>query len=208
LLTWSVGCGGSAPPASPEASPQTGYAVSGTVTETVDGSARPLAGQLLRVFVWETENLPAGLTLRGTVRDVTTDAQGRYLTSVPKSKVFVNAWAKRQPCLATALVTGDTILDVSTGAFDSPSAGPMITGVVYEATPDGRRPLKGASAWLDISQDAYVAHTVSDETGRFFFCHVDTLVRLDVSADGYQPYQHAEFFSGVGDRTYEFEFTR
>jgi hypothetical protein len=212
LLTWLAGCGGSAPTA-PTASPQpTSYLLSGTVFETLAGVARPLAGEGLNLYIHETEGLPAGLTLRGSWQWVTTDQNGRYTAQVPKSRVFVSAWGKRQPCLANASVSRDTIIDVQvvTGSSATPNAtaGPTITGFVYETTPDGRKPLRGAEAWLDLGQDAYVANTETDEAGRFFFCGVNTRVRMDVFATGYEPYQHSELISGTADRSFEFEFRR
>jgi hypothetical protein len=127
--------------------------------------------------------------------------------------VFVSAsWGKRQPCIASASVQKDTVIDVQvfTGSPAAPAgpAGPMITGFVYETTPEGRKPLPGAAVWLDLSSDAYIANTETDEAGRFYLCRVNTSARMDVSADGYEPYQYSEFVSGAGNRTFEFEFRR
>lgn len=106
----------------------------------------------------------------------------------------MSVWGKRQPRIASVSVDKDTTIDVQvfpaeSCATPSSAAGSMITGFVCETTPDGRKPLRGAEAWLDLGQDAYVANTETDETGRFFFCRVNTCVRMDVFADGYQPYQ-------------------
>jgi hypothetical protein len=213
LLTWMAGCGASVPtsPASPQ-QPVT-YMFSGIASETVDGLTRPLADHNLGLAIHETEGLPIGLTLRGSGQQVTTDHNGRYTARVPRSRVYVSVWGKRQPCLASAYVDKDTTVDVQVfpaGTSITPFsvAGPIITAFVYETTPEGRRPLRGAEAWLDLGQDSYVANTETDEAGRFFFCRVDTRVRMDLFADGYQPYQYAEFISGTGDRSFEFEFRR
>jgi hypothetical protein len=122
--------------------------------------------------------------------------------------VFVSVWGKLQPCIASGFVSKDTTLNVQVGAVALSGAdGAVITGVVYELIPDGRRPLRGATAWLDIGQEAYVANTETDESGRFSLCGLNTNARLDVYADGYQPYAHAEFVSGAKDSYFEFEFT-
>jgi hypothetical protein len=193
--------------------PSANYVVSGTVFETANGVSRPVADQFLALFIQETEGLPVGITMRGSAQYVTTDASGHYSVQVPRSRVFVSAsWGKRQPCLASSFVDKATTIDVQVFAAGSvePSApaGPMITGFVYETTPDGRRPLRGAAVWLDLSSDAYIANTETDEAGRFTLCRVNTTARLDVSAEGYQPYAHSEFVSGAGDRYFEFEFRR
>jgi hypothetical protein len=155
-----AGCGTSAPtsPASPSSPPQpTSFVLSGDVAETVNGVSRPVADQYLALFIQETEGLPPGITLRGSVQQVTTDQNGRYTTQVPKSRVFVSAvWGRRQPCVASTSVSRDTVLDVevfSASSVPPPmAAGPLITGFVYETTPRGRQPLRGAAAWLDLFQ--------------------------------------------------------
>ena len=59
-----------------------------------------------------------------------------------------------------------------------------------------------------MSHDGYIAHTETDESGRFFLCRVSIPVRMDVFADGYQPYQFGELIAGTGDVVFEFEFSR
>jgi hypothetical protein len=109
-------------------------------------------------------------------------------------------------------VTGDTTIDVQVFAGPpaaSPgAAGGTITGVVYETTPNGRKPLRGAHAWLYISQGNYIASTETNTDGRFYFCAVNATVAMEVLADGYEPYSHFELVSGTVDRHFEFEFTR
>jgi hypothetical protein len=213
LLFSLTGCSESMPVApTPPPSPPS-YVVSGIVRETVDGVSRPVANQFLSLHTQETEGLPPGMTLRGSMQYIHTDDSGRYSAQVPRSLVFVSAvWGKRQPCLASATVVRDTVIDVQVfpGSSDAPSPTPgsMITGFVYETTPEGRKPVQGASAWLDVSSDVYVASTETDAAGRFYFCRVNTMVRMDVSADGYQPYVYSEFVYGPGNRHFEFEFKR
>jgi hypothetical protein len=148
-----------------------------------------------------------------TALRVSTDQNGRYTAQVPKSRVFVYAWAALQPCLASASVDTDTTIDVQVVSAGRsltlpPTPSPVISGVVYETTPGGRVPLRGATIWLDASQEAYIAHTETDESGRFFLCRVDIPVRMDVFADGYQPYQLGKLIPGTGDMFFEFEFRR
>jgi hypothetical protein len=222
LFVSLAGCGsGSMPPspASPTTSPTPSsepatYVVSGTVLETAGGISRPVASQYLALYIWETEGLPPGMRLRGTTQETHTDQNGRYEIRVPKSRVFVSAvWGKRQPCVASASVDKDTTIDVETvpsgSVFTPPTAAtPLITGFVYEITPEGRRPVRGASAWLDLGLETYVANAETDESGHFFFCRVNTRAALSLWAQGYQPDQHEELVTGTGDMSFEFEVRR
>jgi hypothetical protein len=180
----------------------------------VDGISHPVADHFLSLHIQETERLPPPITMRGSMQYTHTDANGRYSAQVPsRSTVFVSAvWGKRQPCVASAVVTRDTVIDVQVfaGSSDAPaaSAGGMITGLVFERTADGRKPLRGAAAWLDVFSDIWVASTESDANGRFYFCGVNRLLRMDVDAQGYQPYVHSVFVNGSGNQSFEFEFSR
>jgi hypothetical protein len=107
-------------------------------------------------------------------------------------------------------VDRDTTLDVQVfpaGSVDSsPGVKQLITGSVYETTPNGRRPIASADVWLDLSSDAYIANTETDASGRFTFCGVWTPVRVDVSREGYQG--GSAFFVPGGERAFEFELKR
>ena len=195
LLTWLGGCGNSAP-TSPAPSPPLpplpeSFVVSGTLFETVDGVSRRLAERQVRLFGITVESCGAGCSVEREREDTFhTDENGRYTARVPpKSRVYVYArdvsgpW---QPCLATALVDKDTTIDVQVtpaGSSLTPpaAASPMITGFVYETTPQGRKPLPGVVAWLEAGQSSYlVAVTQTDEVGRFFLCRVNGPVWMGV----------------------------
>ena len=81
----------------------------------------------------------------------------------------------------------------------------MITGFVYERTPEGRNPLPGVSAWLEVGfADSWpVAKTQTDSAGRFFFCHVNAPVRMGVSGR-----QEPQSIPGTGDMSFEIELRR
>jgi hypothetical protein len=149
---------------------------------------------------------------------VDTDQNGRYTVQVtvfPRTRVFVAGAglhaAGEQPCLASALVDKDTTIDVEvfpTGSSSTPPqvAGPMITGFVYETTPQGRNPLRGVGAWLEVGTgDSFpVARTQTDDAGRFFFCRVNAPVGMGVSS-------YKEWFRsipGTGDLSFEIELKR
>ena len=199
---------------SPSSSSQTtlNYLVSGTVTETVNRVTRPLGNHTVILHVLEADGLEDDATRLLTTRNVTTTYNGYYAVPVPRSRVFVTASGRRQPCIASARIDRDTTLNVQVFPEGHPvelpfAPGPLVSGFVYERTPEGRRPVRGATARLDLAQDAYVANTETDETGRFFFCSVDARVRMDVFG-GYDPYSQGGFVGGGGDELFEFDFTR
>lgn len=187
--------------------PVTSYVVSGILSETVDGLSRPLAG--LRVDLWidQGSTYPAVRRRQNSI----TDHNGRYTAQVPKSRVFVmlaDHYDGTQPCLASAAVDKDTTIDVQVvpaGSTPPMAASPMITGFVYETTPQGRNPVRGAGVWLDASGDeVFVAWTGTDAGGRFFLCRVNAPVLVGVSASGYQT-SWSQSIPGTGDMFFEIE---
>jgi hypothetical protein len=83
----------------------------------------------------------------------------------------------------------------------------LITGFVFEATPQGRNPLRGVHVSVDASSDVWVAYTQTDDTGRFFLCRVNAPVQMVVSAgNGYQDWWQS--IPGTGDMALEIELRR
>lgn len=235
LVAWLVGCNEAPPtsPTNPSVPTPHSYVVSGTVTETVNGVSRPAAGRKVDVYMSgiceQILLLPAGCA-REKAEVIETDQNGRYTVQVPDSRplspkplVFVAGAgihaAGQQPCLASALVDNDTTIDaevfpVGSSIMPPPLASPMITGLVYETTPQGRKPVRGVGAWLEVGfADAYLAaKTQTDDAGRFFFCRVNAPVRMGVSR--YQDMVAAGYTGGVahipgtGDMFFEIELKR
>jgi hypothetical protein len=196
------------------------YIVSGTVSETVDGISRPVAGRKVDIYISGSSCVFGQATpcITEKAEVVETDQNGRYtlgVTVFPKTRVFVAGAgmhaAGQQPCLASALIDKDTTIDVEvfpvgSSTTSSPAAGPMITGFVYETTPQGRKPLRGVWAWLDVGfGDSYlVAKTQADDAGRFFFCRVNAPVWIGVSS--FQAFHQP--IPGTGDLFFEIELKR
>ena len=204
-LVWSLalalaGCGGS--PESPVAPstpvtdrPRPGdHTVSGTVLEAFGGMFRPAVGSRT-IFFWVEQRTERGSN--ASVLPVVTDANGHYTASVPDSRVSISAWSRAvlQPCLINTEVRTDTLLDVqvvpiaeaqSGAARQLQSEGPIVSGQVYETTPEGNRPVPGADVIVDISVDVYHAFTKTDVLGRFFLCRISSPIRIDVGMTGYQ----------------------
>lgn len=221
-------------PTNPSPAAPQSYVVSGTVSETVEGGSRPVAGRKVDLFISGIceQIIPGRDCAREKADVVDTDQNGRYTVQVqvpdsrplsPKPLVFVAGAglhaSGQQPCLASALVDKDTTIDVQVFPIGSsstapPAAGPMITGFVYETTPQGRKPLRGVWAWLEVgtADSWWVAQTQTDDAGRFFLCRVNAPVRMVVSS--YQDmvvsgYPHGvEFIPGTGDMSFEIELKR
>lgn len=235
LLAWLGGCDNSTPPSaatsptSPSLSVPQSYVVSGTVSETVDGISRPVAGRKVDVYMSGIceQIIPGRDCAREKAEVVDTDQNGRYTFQVqvpdsrplsPKPLVYVTGSGLhalgQQPCLASARVDKETSIDVQVFPLGSsstppPAAGPMITGFVYETTPQGRNPLRGVWAWLDVGwADSYlVARTQTDDAGRFFFCRVNAPVQMGVGVSGYQDWPK-QSIPGTGDMFFEIELRR
>jgi hypothetical protein len=231
LLAWLASCnnsgptspGGPSPPGSPSLPAPQSYVVSGTVSETVGGISRPSGSRKIDLYISGStcisgQPIPC-ITEQAPV--VETDQNGRYTaqaTVLAKTLVFVAGAGLhatgQQPCLASALVDKDTTIDVEVfpagrSSTPPPAAGPMITGFVYETTSQGRNPLRGVWAWLEVGfADSFpVARTQTDDAGRFFFCRVNAPVRMGVGISGYQEWP-LQSIPGTGDMSFEIELKR
>jgi hypothetical protein len=179
----------------PIVQPTAQHTLSGTVSELIGGMRRPIAFR--RLFLWIERQTGPG-TFTGSSHPIMSDHNGRYSLSVPESNVSVSAWepGELQPCLARTDVRTDTNLDVEVVSGTDALAGwtpeqlaaarPIVTGFVYEATADGRRPLPDAAIWVDISIDVYHGFTRTDDSGRFFLCRINSPIRIDVDLAGYE----------------------
>jgi hypothetical protein len=202
-----VGCASEVSvPTSPTPAVAETYSVSGVVSKTVDGISRPVPDRQVHLWIQVSNG--------GFTRVVATDASGRFTTSLPPGRVFANAWHppdEQQPCLASAAVNRDTTLDVELLPTDGPSAppsaaSPLITGFVYESTPQGRKPVGGVHISVDAANDVWVAYTKTDDEGRFFLCRVNAPVQMVVSGNGYQDWWQS--IPGTGDMQLEIELRR
>lgn len=163
-----------APPPTPQPVAQVSM-VTGTVWESTIAGRQPLPG--------------VGIDLSGEFQSwpptTTTDAQGHYqVTTVHGTgKVRAVLAGYSQPCRVP--VTATTGIDVymvsnallaTTGIPSSmPIVPPTLTGLVFEQTPQGRRPIVGATVIGDFTGGdgwAPSATTQSDATGRYLLCAV------------------------------------
>ena len=146
--------------------------VSGTVFETTAGGRRPLGGAYLLVMV------RLGGTINGTTMNA--DAEGRY--SIPQRLVVNGGTAivyaaggagRHQPCVASAAISGETVLDVEYNPKEVPGTmgSPTVSGVVFRSTPEGRQPLVDHRV-MYYAANLLAAQTVTDGAGHYRFCSV------------------------------------
>src|SRR5262249_42081182 len=115
------------------------------------------------------------------------DAAGHYrISGLPDS--FALLYASKagylQPCAATVTLGADSSLDialVSAASLSGASASapmaavsPTLSGVVFESTPEGRRPVEGVDIEMDWEPDLLTATTRSDAAGRYLLCSLPT----------------------------------
>jgi Carboxypeptidase regulatory-like domain len=167
-------------PTAPKAPTGPTFALSGVITDRM--SARPIPG--VQVAIWPE---PAPTTGSGWSPGFgVTDATGHYKISnwpdwTGTAWVQASKDGYMQQCVATATIQSDTSLDIAltpisnlavekspatTGAVGSRT----VSGIVFEVTPDGRRPVENASVGWEHFLDFVVAETRSDSAGRYLLC--------------------------------------
>jgi hypothetical protein len=160
-------------PSAPPAPTSSGFRLSGVVFETTPSGLRPLPGGGV-FFYFES-------TLGGHV-DV--DTSGRYtISGLPAGRFVRVSWSPswkdpglHQPCPVNATIAGDTERDIEgvrLGSREFTYGSPTLSGVVFEETASGRRPLMGARVLYSINRAGGIdAHTRTDANGRYQFCRV------------------------------------
>jgi hypothetical protein len=137
---------------------------------------RPYAG----VNVWGWAQTGGSGQRIGPVR---ADDNGRYaFQQSPGSFVRVQVAANYQPCVAGISMSGDSTRDIHIISDPAQLGGnlpsellantPTLSGLVYEVTPDGRRPVAQARVELDMiyGMGDVSAATLTDAEGRYVLC--------------------------------------
>ena len=209
LAGMAVGCGGStvtsptAPasipplPASPFPPGATSgsNSVAGVITETTREGPRPVAG--VSVSAW-VDLGRYGYSYMWANGPRATDAGGRYqLGNLPDAaNVRLQIWKEGyvQQCAAPTLrPSGPSTLDLRLVSKALLSADPAsvpappqafrnISGVVYENTADGKRPVPGAPVDFEPIEDFPAAITYSDAQGKYLLCGLPDDAAAQLSA--------------------------
>jgi hypothetical protein len=135
-----------------------------------------------QVWAW-VESTGGGAAAAGAI-----SAAGRYQIQVEKNttwvSLFVRATPFRQPCAVGFSPKGDFTADISLAADPQQLSAhlppgltlqaPTLSGVVYEQTPNGKRPI--ADAWVGLDglygDGVPLAETLTDADGRYVLCGV------------------------------------
>ena len=177
----SVGPPITGPSPAPNPTP-VGSIVSGVVLERTPQGTRPVPGAIVFLLF--------------PVRQTTSDVAGRYRFAGVPDGFFVLQASKGpeydQPCGATVHLTADVTIDIELVPQDSPSlsmtlGSPILSGVVFETTSEGRRPVPGARLFLGGDFDPVIATTTSNADGRYLLCRLPVGVStyLDAAKSGY-----------------------
>ena len=178
----------------PPTFPAVNFQVAGEVFVLGQG---PAAGAQLHIWVslnsgggysyyWATGSLPVS------------DVQGRWMTGfVPPAQLMIMAShpGSVQPC-ALIVATNTTepvrleLIPSEAFASSEPPRPPMardpsLTGMVYEVTPEGRKPVTGANIWIETGFEVAVAATLTSRDGRYYVCNLPPEVALHATKPGY-----------------------
>jgi hypothetical protein len=169
-----------AAPTVPKAPTGPTFALSGVIADSVSG--RPISG--VQLAVWPE---PAPLIAPGwSPGSGLSDGTGHYKIANWPDWTGI-AWVQAskegytQQCVARATIQGDTSLDIALtplGNLDVESSptpiattgSRTVSGIVYELTPEGRRPVENAWVGWEHFLDFVVASTRSDSAGRYLLC--------------------------------------
>jgi hypothetical protein len=169
--------------------------ISGVISERTPEGLRPLADAT--VYAWIQFSNGSGYARGGTQ----SSADGKFtVTLLPPGVIVLEGYAPGddQPCANTVVFSGSTatenieLVAQSHPMPDAATTRPLIKGVVYETTPDGRKPIPGARVFFDPmgGMGLVAAITTTDENGRYAFCNVTPGLggwsqRVDAVKDGY-----------------------
>jgi hypothetical protein len=208
------------PPTAPMAIPTTDApagrtSVEGTVSEHTANGSKAIEGA--RIVPW-FELGSSGRRLAA----VWTDSGGYYRITDAQPGGFLVLYAERagyrQPCGATVRLGGEPVrLDIEIVSDEALSRDatlpdlmggtPTLSGVVFESTPGGRRPVADADVFFEWSMDLVTAMSRSDANGRYRMCRLPT-GRVDVTAvkPGYAT--SGQLVQFEGDTVLDFELSR
>jgi hypothetical protein len=193
------------PPTSP--TPKTGSSVPPAPIWIVSGTVWIAGGSGLEpatrgdVFGWIDSGAP-GETEYAT-REVPISVDGHYELTIPAGTERLRLRGPLfQPCVITLEPTGDAIADIQVVRDESMlgahlPAGlnrmePTLSGVAYETTSLGPKPLDRVAVSLDTNSGGahVIARTVTDAEGRYVLCGVPSMPGLTIVAglDGFDSF--------------------
>ena len=199
-----------AAPTAPKAPTGPTFALSGVITDNVSG--RPIPGVKLAVWPEPAPTIAPGWSPGSGL----TDATGHYKISnwpdwTGTAWVQASKDGYRQQCVARAMIQGDASLDIAVTPLGHLAVEPSptttatagsrtVSGVVYEVTAEGRRPVENAWVGWEVFLDFVVAATTSDSAGRYLLCGLPQ-ARIDglfAEKQGYNNVSYVSVDPGTG----------
>lgn len=147
--------------------------ISGVVYERTPGGIRPIANATTYAYAYGGLNYFAG--------GAAADSIGRFkISNLPLAEIKLTAWADGfdQPCarVVNLRTPSDTAsIELVSRLRPMPELAtdpPVVKGVVYETTPQGRHPIPGAWVYLDQWDDQLSATTTTNDKGEYAICRV------------------------------------
>lgn len=169
--------------------PNGSASISGVVYERTADGVRPLANASTYAYAYSGLNYFAG--------GATADGGGRFtIRNLPYAEIKLTAGAAGfdQPCARVVnLRTPSDMASIELVSRLHPmpelaTDPPVVKGVVYETTPQGRQPIPDAWVYLDQWSDDLSATTTTNEKGEYAICRVPTGIlapSIVVVKDGY-----------------------
>ena len=167
----------------PQPNPQRAPALTGVVFETDQQGRRPVSGA--RVFVVDLVEGPYG---NYPWFELVSDANGRFSGNVHEGRpVKVTAYSGAgsglwnqsglsQVCAVHPTMNADATVDIEltlAGIQPARWESPVLSGVVFETTPEGRRPAADmAVLYSSYGHDGADVYTRTDASGRYTFCGI------------------------------------
>ena len=193
--------------------------VSGTVWVHGPNGMTPLAGGRVSGWVQFDRN-------GSSIGWVPVDAAGRYSVSASVGtlvRIYAGDATAYQPCeMLEANLSGAVTRDIHLVADPLQLGGrlpkellrdtPTLSGVVFETTSAGRRPLSDVALDLDGLYGIGVptARTMTDSEGRYIFCGLggETSTYLFARKGGYRGFEGTVELNSTSNTTFDIEFRR
>jgi hypothetical protein len=189
--------------------------LSGTVYEAAADGVRPLAGV----------GIDASAEYQSFPPTTFTDEKGHYelpLDTGRDLKIIAGKGGYSQPCRAAVATATNGVLDIflvsnallaTSGVPSSmPVVQPTLSGLVFERTADGSRPIPGAGVIGDFSGGmgwAPSATTLADATGHYMLCGVADVgwgFAVSAGSQGYVPV--FDFIDVKATKSFDIELKR
>jgi hypothetical protein len=149
--------------------------VSGTVFEIVAQRPVPIQSRVSFEYRKPNESFSTGGMVSADDGSFVLEHVSSGTALTLRAAASIGSW-REQPCGVNTLVRSDTRLDielVQTGTTGVTTGSPVLSGLVYEMTPAGRRPIADADvAYVSGCSGLAEVYARTDGQGRYSFCRL------------------------------------